>query len=233
MVACTKNSISKQVCSPQVGRWFLKVSQSPPSSHPLLPCRGKIHNYLLCLSWKKQIAALMQWKRVNSMLFTHPDQRHMLVDAEEEKRWVGKGVGSALFSSRAEVWCPPTHVLWKSILRSCSFLPHIAPWAWCHCSSSEQESLAVTLLQDSTNCLLTFFSSSFKELCRIKSVLSPKALRNTESSQDQSRESITSLSNSNITNSALLVSTKAGTGELVYKNSQKYVTGGIDFFFRT
>uniref|UniRef100_A0ACB8FL76 Meiosis regulator and mRNA stability factor 1 n=2 Tax=Sphaerodactylus townsendi TaxID=933632 RepID=A0ACB8FL76_9SAUR len=63
---------------------------------------------------------------------------------------------------------------------------------------------------------------SLQELCRIKSVASsPKTVRSTESHHDQSREGAVSLCTSSMANSGPSAPTKAGTGELVYKNSQK------------
>ncbi|XP_060116907.1 meiosis regulator and mRNA stability factor 1 isoform X1 [Heteronotia binoei] len=86
--------------------------------------------------------------------------------------------------------------------------------------SSSSKTLAGKGLQTHGSATKNTSIKSLQELCRIKSVLSPKTVRSTESHQDQSRESIASLSNS-MMNSAPLASTKAGTGELVYKNSQK------------
>ncbi|KAL8215419.1 UNVERIFIED_CONTAM: Meiosis regulator and mRNA stability factor 1, partial [Gekko kuhli] len=87
--------------------------------------------------------------------------------------------------------------------------------------SSSSKTLAGKGLQTHGSATNNTSIKSLQELCRIKSVLSTKAVKSSESYQDQSREIIASLSNSNMANSAPLASTKAGTGELAYKNSQK------------
>ncbi|XP_015265164.1 PREDICTED: meiosis arrest female protein 1 [Gekko japonicus] len=87
--------------------------------------------------------------------------------------------------------------------------------------SSSSKTLAGKALQTHGSATKNTSIKSLQELCRIKSVLSPKTVKSSESHQDQTREIIASLSNSNMANSTPLASTKAGTGELVYKNSQK------------
>nr|XP_056722224.1 meiosis regulator and mRNA stability factor 1 [Euleptes europaea] len=91
--------------------------------------------------------------------------------------------------------------------------------------SSDQSSNSKTLsgkgLQTHGSAAKNTNVKSLQELCRIKSVLSPKTVRSTESHQDQPRESLASLSNSNLANSAPSALARAATGELVYKNIQK------------
>ncbi|XP_054849047.1 meiosis regulator and mRNA stability factor 1 [Eublepharis macularius] len=84
--------------------------------------------------------------------------------------------------------------------------------------SSNSKGLSGKGLQTHGSATKSTSIKSLQELCRIESALSPKIVRNPESQQDQSRESIPSLSNSNTAHSA---PTKTGTGESVYKNSQK------------
>ncbi|XP_077172134.1 meiosis regulator and mRNA stability factor 1 isoform X2 [Paroedura picta] len=87
--------------------------------------------------------------------------------------------------------------------------------------SSSSKTLAGKGLQAHGSAAKNTSVKSLQELCCIKSVLNPKTVRSTESHQEQSRESLAALSNSNTANSAPVASAKARTGELAYKNSQK------------